>query len=838
MATLSPIITGTPGEPPSYNVGMAETFSWIPIENDANRPLFARAGYITNLSDLSISLSASDINIGSVELADGVNPSIRATIVSLGTGEGNALKVLTQDLESSIDDITIGDKAGNFAAVNKSLSALRVFEVAPVTAVSITNQLTGLTVLNQITSVSVLNTVAISGSVTIANPISSVSLVNQISAFTVLNPVTSINISNTTAVSGSVTILNPISSVSLTNQISSFSITNPTTAVNVLNTVAVSGSVTVINSISSVSLTNQLTGITILNPTTAVNVLNTVAVSGSLSVINSVSSVSITNQISAFTVLNPVTAINISNTAAISGSVTIVNPITAVTVTNPTTALNVLNTVAVSGSVTITNPTSAVYILNTAAVSGSIAVLNPVSAVSVTNQLTSITVTNPTTGVNVLNPIALKDLGNNNVSVTPATSSLNVNVTNPVPVSFVAGALNTDAFGRLRVSNPLTLFDSSHRYRDNNLWCSLTAVGGSTSFNQNQGLIEMNVSNLSGSSVIRETTKVFSYQSGKGLLVMNTFVMAPSAQNAIQKVGYYGQDNGIYFQLDGGTPSFVERSLVNGSPSSETIVPQTSWNGDRLDGTGPSGFKLDVTKAQIQCMDIEWLGVGTVRTGFIINGQFILCHSFHHANLIFSTYITTASLPLRYEIINKGATDGSRTMKQICSTVISEGGYELRGLQQAASIPISSPRTFASVNTYYPIISIRLKTTPDRLDAIVILTALSILGQGNGINYNWQVRASGVTTGGNWVDAGVDSAVEYNITGTSYAGGRILASGFLNASNQASPNLDILKEALFKFQLERNNLTKTPYEITLVAATDTTNSSGMFASMDWEEISR
>jgi hypothetical protein len=314
--------------------------------------------------------------------------------------------------------------------------------------------------------------------------------------------------------------------------------------------------------------------------------------------------------------------------------------------------------------------------------------------------------------------------------------------------------------------------------------------------------------------------------------------MAPSAQNVIQRVGYFGQDNGIYFQLDGGTPSFVERSLVNGSPSSETIVPQTLWNGDKLDGTGPSGFKLDVTKAQIQWMDIEWLGVGTVRTGFIINGQFILCHSFHHANLIFSTYITTASLPLRQEITNKGATGGSRTMKQICSTVISEGGYELRGLQQAVSIPISSPRTFAVAGTYYPIISIRLKVTPDRLDAIIILTALSILGRGNGIDYNWQVKASGVTTGGSWVDAGVDSAVEYNITGTSYTGGRILASGFLNSSNQGSPNLDILKEALFKFQLERNNLTKTPFELTLVAATDTSNGSGMFASMDWEEISR
>ena len=397
---------------------------------------------------------------------------------------------------------------------------------------------------------------------------------------------------------------------------------------------------------------------------------------------------------------------------------------------------------------------------------------------------------------------------------------------------------NIDSFGRLRVSNPLTLFDSSHRYRDNNLWSSLTAVGGSTQFNQNQGLIDMTVSNLSGSNVIRETTKVFSYQSGKSLLVMNTFIMAPSATNLRQRVGYFGQDNGVYVQLDGDTISFVERSLVNGSPSSETIVPLSGWNGDKLDGNGPSGFKLDITKAQIFWMDVEWLGVGTVRCGFIINGQLIVCHSFHHANLIASTYITTASLPLRYEITNKAATSGSHTLKQVCSTVISEGGYELRGLQQAVSIPITAPRTFAATNTYYPIISIRLKTTPDRLDAIVILTALSVLGMGNGINYNWQIRASGTTSGGSWISGGDDSSVEYNITGTNYSGGRILASGFLNSSNQGSPNLDILKEALFKFQLERNSLTKTPYEITLVASTDTVNGSGMFASMDWEEISR
>ena len=441
-------------------------------------------------------------------------------------------------------------------------------------------------------------------------------------------------------------------------------------------------------------------------------------------------------------------------------------------------------------------------------------VTNSALNVFVTNGISAISLTNQLTGITVLNP------------VTQITTSQEPTL--------------LDAFGRLRTSSPMTLFDSSHRYRDNNLWASLTAVGGTYAFNQNQGLIEMTVDNQSGSSVIRETTKVFSYQPGKSLLVMNTFVMATSTDHLRQRVGYFGQDNGIYFQLDDGVMSFVERTLVNGSPSSETIVPKSAWNGDKLDGTGPSGFTLDITKAQILWMDIEWLGLGTVRTGFVIDGKFIVCHSFHHANRIASTYITTASLPLRYEITNKAATGVSKTLKQVCSTVISEGGYELRGLQQAIGIPINDPIRFAVVNTYYPIISIKLRT--DRLDAIVILTALSILGDGDKKNYNWQVRASGTTTGGQWLSAGSDSAVQYNITGDTFVGGRILASGYVSSNNASSPNVDILKEALFKFQLERNYFTSTPYELTLVAAVNDTGgggvNSGIMASMDWEEISR
>jgi hypothetical protein len=404
-------------------------------------------------------------------------------------------------------------------------------------------------------------------------------------------------------------------------------------------------------------------------------------------------------------------------------------------------------------------------------------------------------------------------------------------------ISF-ANTPNIDAFGRLRISEPFTLFDSSHRFADNGLWSTETATGGTTTFNANQGLIDLDVTAASGSEVIRETTKVFSYQPGKSLLVLSTFVMSSAKANLRQRIGYYGANNGYYLELDNSTVSFVERSFVTGAVVN-TPVAQASWNVDPMDGSGPSGITLDLTKAQILFMDLEWLGVGTVRIGFVINGNFYVCHKFHHANIIASTYITTASLPLRYEITNTGATSGASTLKQICSTVLSEGGYQLTGLQQAVGTPVTTPKNLPVAGTFYPVVSLRLKTSPNRLDAIVICTAISIIAT-TSADYNWQVRASGTTSGGTgWVDAPGNSSVQYNIGGTSFTGGRILASGFFSVSNQGSTQVDILKEALFKTQLERNGLTGVPFELTVVVASNTGGGGGnVLASMDWEEISR
>jgi hypothetical protein len=404
----------------------------------------------------------------------------------------------------------------------------------------------------------------------------------------------------------------------------------------------------------------------------------------------------------------------------------------------------------------------------------------------------------------------------------------------PLPVSI--GGTNLDAFGRLRVSNPLTLFDSSHRYADNNLWANSITGTAAATFSVTEGLVNLTVGTASGDQIIRETIKVFSYQPGKSLLVMSTFVFGAAKANLRQRVGYYGADNGLYFEREGLDLYFVERSSVTGVLTN-TRIAQADWNQDPLNGTGPSGITLDASKAQILYMDIEWLGLGTCRMGFIIDGALVPAHNFNHANLVNTTYITTASLPLRYEMTNIGITDSSSTLKQVCSTVISEGGYELRGAQSQAGTPVTNPTNLTLAGTFYPVVSIRLKTT--RLDAIVILTAISILGVTNNANYNWQVVVSGTTTGGAWVSAGTNSAVEYNITGTSFAigTGRILASGFFQGSNQGATSVDILKEALFANQLERNYFTATAYELTLVCAASGAGDD-VLASMDWEEISR
>lgn len=351
---------------------------------------------------------------------------------------------------------------------------------------------------------------------------------------------------------------------------------------------------------------------------------------------------------------------------------------------------------------------------------------------------------------------------------------------NPIYVEFNPTA--TDAFGRLQVSEPYTLFDSQNRYAIDNQFNTATTGTGATSFLSNESSVALSVTNAGVGSVVRQSYRSFPYQPGKGLLVLATFVMdSNNSANLTQRVGYFNSQNGVFFQRIDGVYSFVLRSNslpTPGTPSDIRTVNQASWNGDKLDGTGPSGITLDPTKAQILWMDFEWLGVGSVRCGFVINGQFILCHTFQNANNITSVYMTTAILPVRYEITSTSAMNA--TLKQICSTVISEGGY------QQASVDHVARRTtiFNTINTaanFLPIVSIRLASTA--LGAVVLPNRIQF--QPTTLqNYEIALIKNPTLTGATWAaTVPSDSNVEFDVAATAIsAAGTIVQTGYISNS--------------------------------------------------------
>ena len=399
-----------------------------------------------------------------------------------------------------------------------------------------------------------------------------------------------------------------------------------------------------------------------------------------------------------------------------------------------------------------------------------------------------------------------------------------------------------DGFGRARTSTPLTLFDSSHRFSDNDLWATSNSASGNSTvtFAANQGLIQLAVTNAANAEIIRETKRVFSYQPGKSIQTLNTFVMNAAQTNLRQRVGYFGDQNGIYLELDNSILYLVKRYYNLGSVQEERVA-QSSWNVDKLDGLGPSKITLDISAPQIFFMDVEWLGVGSVRCGFIVDGLLIHCHSFHHANKAGgnSTYMTTATLPLRYEIKNTGTTANSSILKQICSTVISEGGYELRGEQHSINTPIATPRDLTTANTYYPVIALRLANTA--LDAAAVLSGLSLVGVGNNGYFHWKI-VTGCTiiepspdTG--WQNAANSDIMQYKLDGVGIDDGKVLLSGFTSSTTQGVAVIDVPRDSLFKFQFERNTFTANASVLALVVASKVAGDD-MYASMDWEEISR
>lgn len=396
-------------------------------------------------------------------------------------------------------------------------------------------------------------------------------------------------------------------------------------------------------------------------------------------------------------------------------------------------------------------------------------------------------------------------------------------------VSFKARHL--DAFQRLRVSNPFTLFECQMRYKENGKFDTQLTGSGSTTYNINESTLSLKTTGASGDHVIRESKRVFPYQPGKSLLVMNSFAFSTLKTNLRQRVGYYGAQNGIFLEADGDELYLVLRSSVSGSVSDARKIPQSQWNLDTFDGQGASGRVLDVTKANILIMDIEWLGVGDVRVGFVVDGELVLAHVFHNDNINSTTYMTTACLPIRYEIENTGAVSGSNEMRQICSTVISEGGFQGRSLNYTVGRDFSNLSDLPSANVMYPVLSIRLK--PDRLDSIVLPDVVDLVGTTNNASYRYELRLNASIPGNNWANVSVTSPVQYDFSATSMSGGTTLNSGYVvTGTKGGSFNFGSLED--FSLQLGRT-INGVSDVLTIGILTDTAGAD-VGAIIGWNEI--
>ena len=400
------------------------------------------------------------------------------------------------------------------------------------------------------------------------------------------------------------------------------------------------------------------------------------------------------------------------------------------------------------------------------------------------------------------------------------------------------GGSSVDSFGRLRVGEPHTIFEASVRYviTGEKFSSQNTASNTSITLSANEGCANLSISTANGDYIYRETKKVMGYQPGKSLLIMNSFTMAPPQTNLRQRIGYFGANNGFFLERSDNV-YFVERSSVTGSVQ-DTKTAQSDWNIDPLDGTGQSGLTLDLDSPQILFIDIEWLGVGSVRMGFVINGRLIHCHTFHHANISTApkgAYIQTACLPLRMEIENTAATASNSTLKRICGTVISEGGYELTGKPRIiGQLPTNSNSiSLDTAGTFYPVVSIKLHS--NTMDAIVLPKQIDLLPI-TAANYRWEIVEGATIAGAVWANVSSSATpVQYNTnTSATMSGGTVLNGGYLTSTVQGGGYLN-LTDGIFKYQLERDTFanTTTTWTLAVAAGTSTSNVCGQIL---WEEL--
>ena len=386
---------------------------------------------------------------------------------------------------------------------------------------------------------------------------------------------------------------------------------------------------------------------------------------------------------------------------------------------------------------------------------------------------------------------------------------------------------NLDAFNRLRVSTPETIFDSSFRWDKQPVtWCELTASGGTVVHNSDTVSIDLSVTTTTGSSAIFQSRQYVRYHPGKGQAILITGNFNGIATSVTKRIGYFDENNGIFFQLSGSTLSVVRRTKVSGSVVDNTTA-QSSWNLDRLDGTGPSGVTIDTSKQQIFLIDFQWLGSGRIRYGIVAGGKIIYCHQDNNANVLTTPWSQTGDAPIRASISNAGSTSSS--MHITCCAVLSEGTWAPDGILRTVNLG-STPRAIGSVGSVIPALSLRKKSA--YLNVPIKIEDLTVLGNSSDDTLITLIF-NGSLTGASWTS--LSGVAEYDRSATAISGGTPIYSSYLRGTNGSASSvlLDIFKEvknAPLGQDLSGNS------DIFSVVITAITNNPSVYLDINYREL--
>ena len=386
---------------------------------------------------------------------------------------------------------------------------------------------------------------------------------------------------------------------------------------------------------------------------------------------------------------------------------------------------------------------------------------------------------------------------------------------------------------RMKISEYQTDFFNTFQYgKETDVWDESTVSGGAATWNTNTNWVDMSVSSTLGSKVTRQTRNVMRYIPGRASTLTYAVKFGTPTTGIRRRIGLYDDANGFFFEDAGvlgvdGLPQYnvVVRTSTSGVLV-ENRIPRSQWNGDRLDGLGNSGITADSTKIQMVSFEYEWYGGGEVIVGFVINGFTHVLHTFRHANVTDVPWSSTPFLPIRLELENLTGVAGTHYLYQGSNSLISEGSASKLGIAQNVTSPVTG-RRMAVANTFYPILSIRLKSVA--LKGIVLPTFFQAATIDNTSVFYKLVR-NATLTNANFVDMpDANAFTQYDVSATAYTGGVDLDSGFVIGGG-TSIRLD--RDTVY--QLGRSSMGTVSDRLTLAIASPNTGKDAL-AAMTWIE---